>query len=113
MYNMLSIQDIVDINKQFDQGKLVNKGSLEFALSSIKNTKDWITQLAYLVRSISLDHVFEEGNKRTAAALIIGYVEVHKKGYDSTKVDKIVTTVIQKRIQDIKTIRRMIKHAIW
>ena len=110
---MLSIQDIIDLNKEFDKGKIVNKGSLEFALSSIKNTKDWITQLAYLVRSISLDHVFEEGNKRTAAALIIGYAEVHKKGYDPTKVDKIVTTVIQKQIQDIKTIRRMIKHAIW
>lgn len=110
---MLSIHDIVEINEQFDKGKIVNKGSLEFALSSIKNTKDWITQLAYLVRSISLDHVFAEGNKRTAAALIVGYAEVHKKGYDPTKVDKIVTTVIQKHIQDIKIIRRLIKHAIW
>lgn len=112
MYKMLRIQDLIEINKEFDKGKLVNRSSLEFALSSIKHTKDWITQLAYLIRSIALDHVFEEGNKRTAAALIISYAEVHKKRYDSTKVDQIVVKVIKKQITAIEEIRRLIKDAI-
>ena len=87
---MFSVQDVIEVNKEFDKGKIVNEGSLEFALSSIKNTKDWITQLAYLIRSIVLDHVFEEGNKRTAVALIIAYAEAHKRAYDLTKIDKII-----------------------
>lgn len=111
--NMLSIQDIIEVNKEFDKGKLVNKGSLEFALSSSRHTKDWITQVAYLVRSIVLDHAFEEGNKRTAVALIIAYAEAHKKAYDATKVDQIIVKIIRKQMTDIERIRRLLKDAIW
>ncbi len=110
---MFSVQDVIEVNKEFDKGKIVNGGSLEFALSSIKNTKDWITQLAYLIRSIVLDHVFEEGNKRTAVALIIAYAEAHKRAYDLTKIDKIIVKMIQKKITDIEQIRRLIKDAVW
>lgn len=110
---MLSIQDIIEINKEFDKGKVVNRSSLEFALSSIKHTKDWVTQLAYLVRAIVLDHVFEEGNKRTAVAVILIYLEAHKKAYDLTKVDQVIVKMIKKRITDIEHIRRLIKDAIW
>lgn len=110
---MLSVQDVIEVNKEFDKGKIVNRGSLEFALSSIKNTKDWITQLAYLARSIVLDHVFEEGNKRTAVALIIAYAEAHKKAYDLTKIDQVIVKMIQKKITAIEQIRRLIKDAVW
>lgn len=110
---MLSIEDIVEINKQFDTGKLVNKSSLAFALSAAQKTKDWLTQLSYLIRSIVLDHVFEEGNKRTAVAVVFAHLKAHKKGYDVTKIDRIIIMVIQKQIQDIATIRRLLKDAIW
>lgn len=110
---MLSIHDIIEINKEFDKGKVVNKSSLEFVLSSIKHAKDWVTQLAYLIRSIVLDHVFEEGNKRTAVAVMLVYFEAHKKAYDLTKVDQVVVKMIRKRITDIERIRRLIKDAIW
>ena|SRR3989338_9628510 len=110
---MLTVDDIVEINKSFDTGNLVNRSSLEFALSSARKTKDWVTQLAYLVRSIVLDHVFEEGNKRTAVAVILAYMNAHKKGYDLTKIDALVITVIKKQVNDIVRIRRLLKDAIW
>lgn len=110
---MLTISDIVEINKSFDNGKLINRSSLDFALSSVRKTKDWVTQLAYLVRSIVLDHVFEEGNKRTAVAVIIAYMKVHKKGYDITKVDEVIVKIIRKQTHDIAQIRRLLKNAIW
>ncbi len=113
MYNMFKIEDLIEINKQFDKGNMVNRASLEFALSTAQKTKDWVTQLAYLIRSIALDHVFEEGNKRTAAAVMIAYAQAHKKEYDIYKVDQVVVQIIKKNINDIARIRRLIKDALW
>tara|TARA_B100000315_G_C14225924_1_gene428646 strand:- start:279 stop:611 length:333 start_codon:yes stop_codon:yes gene_type:complete len=109
---MLSSSEIVQINKFFDKGKLVNKSSLEFAVSSVNKSKDWITQLAYLLRSIIVDHIFEDGNKRTGAAIFVAYCRVHKKAYDIYKIDLVIRDLIQKNRTDIKIIRRMIKNAI-
>ncbi len=106
-------EDVIAINKEFSNGKMVNESSLEFALSSAKKSKDWVTQLAYLIRSIVLDHVFEEGNKRTAVAVMLAYVKAHKKGYDIDKLDQIIIRIITKNISDISQIRRLIKDAIW
>ncbi len=110
---MLSKDDVIAINKEFSNGKMVNESSLEFAVSSAKKSKDWVTQLAYLIRSITLDHVFEEGNKRTAVAVMLAYVEAHKKGYDINKLEKLTIRVITKQISDIAKIRRLIKDGIW
>jgi len=109
---MLSKNDVIEINKIFDHGKIVNNSSLDFALSSANKTKDWITQLAYLVRAIVMDHVFEEGNKRTAVAVMVVYIEASKKRYDEYKVDIIIRDLIKKNIVDISRIRSMIKNAI-
>lgn len=109
---MLTRNDLIEINKLFDKGRVVNNGSLDFALSSSQRTKDWVTQLSYIIRAIVVDHVFEEGNKRTAAAVFISYCEAHKKAYDIYKIDKIIRDLIKKGITDITNIRRMIKNAI-
>ena len=108
---MIKIEDLIEINKQFDKGNIMNRGSLDFALSLSKNTKDWIKQLAYVVRAILIDHVFEEGNKRTASALIVSVMEIHKLEYDPMKVDEIIIGILKKNITNINKIRRMIKNA--
>lgn len=110
---MFAVEDIVSINKEFNKGNIVNRSSLEFALSLAGKTKDWITQLAYIIRAIVLDHVFEEGNKRTAVAVLIAYIEAHKKSYDIYKLDQIIVNMIKKNITDIAKIRRLIKGGIW
>ena len=109
---MITKELVVNVNKEFDKGMLVNKSSLDFALSYAKHSKDWLKQLALVVRSISLDHVFEEGNKRTASALIMGIFEEKKLAYDSHKVDELIINIITKNIRDIEKIRRLIRNAI-
>jgi len=108
---MITKEDIIELNKQFDNGKVINNSSLEFALSSSKNTKDWIKGSAYILRAILIDHVFEEGNKRTASIFLISMMEKIKIAYDPYKIDKIIIEIILKNISDINKIRRMIKDA--
>ncbi|MDP4012436.1 MAG: Fic family protein [Candidatus Nanoarchaeia archaeon] len=109
---MITKEGIIQLNKKFDNGTVVNGSSLSFALSSLKGTKDWFKQLAYLVRAIVVDHVFEEGNKRTASAIIIYFFEAHKVAYDPYKVDKIITEIILKNIVSVEQIRRKLKDVI-
>ncbi len=109
---MITEKGIIEINKKFDKGNVVNKSSLDFALSSAKNTKDWIKQLACIVRAILIDHVFEEGNKRTAAAIILYYFEAYQVAYDPYKIDKVIVEIIVKNINSVEHIRRKLKDAI-
>ncbi len=64
------------------------------------------------MRAILLDRVFEKGNKRTASALIMSILEIHKEGYDPKKVDDVIVEIIKNNINNINKIRRMIKNVI-
>ena len=68
--------------------------------------------MAWLTRAILLDHVFEEGNKRTAALLIKTYSDY--EGYETydDKIVKIIKEIILKNITSIRKIEEMIKNAI-
>ena len=99
---MFSHRDVIQINQIFDTGKVINKSSLDFAVSSAQNSKDWITQLAFILRAIVVDHIFEEGNKRTASALFVAYCKMHQKRYDLYKIDLIIKNLIQKNETNIK-----------
>jgi len=109
---MLTKKAIIEINKEFDVGKVINEGSLDFAISSANETKDWIKQLAYLTRAILIDHVFSEANKRTTAALIMAILEEKKVGYDPYKIDNLIINIIKNNITNINQIRRIIKDVI-
>lgn len=67
----ITTKDIISINQRYDEGIVMNEGSLSFALESIRKSNDWIEQLAYLVRALLVDHVFKDGNKRTASNLLM------------------------------------------
>ena len=106
---MIEIKEIIDINKKFDKGDIVNQSSLDFAISYSKASKDWIKQLAYITRALIIDHVFKEGNKRTASALIMSILEKKKIAYDPRKVDEIIIEIIKKNVININKIRSLIK----
>jgi prophage maintenance system killer protein len=108
---MFNEKDVIRLNKLFHEGIIRNKSSLSFALSSIKN-KGSLEQLSYLVRAIIVDHVFEDGNKRTAAVLITAYFTEFEIGFDKEKVTKLVLNIASKNITDINKIKRMIKNVI-
>lgn len=109
---MLTERDIIKINKMFDKGTVINKSSLDFAVKAVNSTKDWVTQVAYLIRAIALDHVFEEGNKRTALAVLLAYFGANRKAYDLFKTEKVVIGIITRNITSIERIREKIKNAV-
>ena len=106
------LKELVQINQKFASGKVINKSSIEFAESALKRTKNWQEQAAYIIRAVAVDHPFEDGNKRTAAAYIAGLCRAYKVPYDPFKIDKMVLA-LAKGNKSIDKIRRMIKNAIY
>ena len=100
------------INLKFDKGTFVNQSSLESAISAAQKSKNWQEQLAFIVRVIINDHVFADGNKRTAAAFIMAVLESCKLPYDEYKIDKMVLSIAKNQISDIVKIRRMIQNVL-
>ncbi len=109
---ILTKKDIMSLNQEFEDGSLHNEASLDFALSYAKKTENWTKALALLARAILLDHVFEEGNKRTAALLIKTYAEYEGYGTYDDKIIKLVKDIILRKISSIRRIEEMIKDAI-
>lgn len=109
---MLSKKDLININKNFHTGKITNENSLDYALEQARKTRDWLKSLAYLVRAILIDHVFEDGNKRTAASIIAACLEIKGMSFDPEKIDSIIIIMIKKNISQINKIMRLIKNVI-
>jgi len=105
--------EIVELNKSVGgPGRLINEGNLDFAVSAQMRTKDWLLQLAYLVRALLVGHAFEDYNKRTAVAVMVTTFEELKLAYDPYAVDNLATRIARKRIRNVKTIRSMIRDVI-
>lgn len=108
----LTKKDVIALNQEFEEGTLHNEASLDFALSYAKKTENWTKALALLIRAILLDHVFEEGNKRTAALLIKAYAEYEGHNTYDDKIVKLVKEIILKKISNTIKIEDMLKDAI-
>ena len=109
---ILTKKDIIALNQQFDQGKMNNESSLDFALSYCRKTENWTKALAWLARAILIDHVFEEGNKRTAALLIKSYAGYEGHDTYDDRILKLIKEILIKNTTDINKIEEMIKDAI-
>ncbi len=108
----LTKKDIIALNQEFEDGTLHNETSLDFALSYSKRTENWTKALAWIVRAILVDHVFEEGNKRTAVLLIKAYTEFEGQNTYNDKIVKMIKEIILKNITSINKIEDLIKDAI-
>jgi len=109
---MLTLKDLIAINERFSNGKIVNKSSIDFVLETTKKSKHWYKTMCLLTRAILIDHVFEDGNKRTAAMMIMTYLEMNNYTYDADKIAKTVLTIAKKNINDQNKIGRLINHVI-
>ena len=109
---MITKKDIIAFNQKFDKGYFENESSLDFALSHFKQDISWIKKLAYLIRSILVDHVFENGNKRTACAVLLYYVEENGYKIEEKTALSIVKRIVLKNIININNIKRMIEDGI-
>lgn len=107
---LLSKKDIIAINQELgESGLFKNEGSLDFALSALKGKKSWLYELAYIVRAILIDHVFEDGNKRTTFVLIHNYLDDNMFSADKEKIKNIIILITKKNINDINRIMRLTK----
>jgi len=106
-------KEIVALNKSFGgTGRLINEGNLDFAVSAQEQTKDWLLQLAYMVRALLVGHAFEDYNKRTAVAAMVTTFEGLKLAYDPYAVDNLATRIAKKNVRNVRTIRSMIRDVI-
>lgn len=109
---LINSKDIIRINQEVgERGVLRNESSLDFALSVSKN-KAWLYQIAYLLRALLIDHAFEEGNKRTALALVFWSFDFESVHYDKERVIRIIYFIAKKNIKSVNKIMRMLKDAI-
>ncbi|MBU0615699.1 MAG: Fic family protein [Nanoarchaeota archaeon] len=109
---ILTKKDIIALNQECENGNIHNEASLDYALSYAKQTDYWIKILALLVRAINIDHVFEDGNKRTAALLIMAYAKY--EGYDTydDRVIRLIANMAANKIIGLKNIEEKIKDVI-
>lgn len=112
MYEWISEKDVIAMNRLFDKGHVINRGGLEFAVSSANQERSWLKATAVLVRAVLIDHIFEEGNKRTAAVLVMGAMERQGLSFDRDKVVQGITLLLKKNTTSIENIQKVIKDAI-
>ena len=109
---MLSKKDIITLNQQLHTGKIVNESSLDYTLENTRRSKNWLKTAAMITRAILIDHVFEDGNKRTAAAVVMTYFEANNIHYNPDNINKMIIAILKKNVTDIRQIERLIKNAI-
>jgi prophage maintenance system killer protein len=109
---MLSTKDIIEINKGMSTGNVMNKSSLEYAVKTQARSRNWLRTAAVFTRAILIDHVFEDGNKRTAAAVIMLLMEMNRVSCDPEKIPRMIITILKKNLTSITYIERCIKDGI-
>lgn len=105
-------KDIITVNLRFAEGHFNNESSLDYALSEFKRDISWTKKLAYLIRAILIDHVFEEGNKRTACAIMLAYTELNNYRLEEQSAISIIKRMLLKNITSIAKIQGMIEDGI-
>lgn len=108
---MLTRKDLLIINRQFSSGQIINESSLDFVLKQTSRSPHWFKTMCLLIRTILLDHVFEDGNKRTAAAVIVAYLDTNGYSYDPDKISRIVTRIVKSNVKSTTKIGILIKNA--
>ena len=108
----LTKKDIVAINQKFASGHFENESSLDFALEHSKHSIAWTKQLAYLIRAILIDHVFVDGNKRTAYGLLLTFTYINKWEIEEKKAVNLIRSFVLKSEKSIINIQRRIENAV-
>jgi len=109
---MLSKKDLITMNKLFSTGHMINPSSLDYAVTLVARSRNWLRSSAIMARCLLIDHVFEDGNKRTAALAITTIMEMNNISYDPAKIPAIVLYLSKKSIVSVREIERSIKDGI-
>jgi len=108
--NVYNLKDVIRLNQEVgESGQLGNASSLTFALSVSKGKKSWLYELAYLVRSLVVDHAFVDGNKRTAYLFCTLMFQDAEKKYDDRRLIEMLHKIARKSTKDINQIARWLR----
>jgi prophage maintenance system killer protein len=90
-------------------GKLSPSNSIDYAIEQANNEKNFYRKLAYVVRSMTSDHSFIDGNKRTAITMIL--TEFQEKGIkvDKFMLEKVIVDLARTGEGDINKIERKLR----
>ncbi len=104
---MISIDEIIEINKRFGDGKIINN-SIYYAIDQ----KSVISKISYLLRALIIDHPFSDGNKRTA--YMVTRLLFERAGIDINKDSllKIIIRISRENINNINEINSLVERCI-
>jgi prophage maintenance system killer protein len=68
--------------------------------------------MCLLVRVILINPIFEDGNKRTAGAIIMAYLDMNGYNYNPDNISKIILTITKKNQTNLNQIGRLIKNVL-
>lgn len=109
MYTLLMKKDVISFNQEIgESGELHNESSLDFALQLAKVKHNWMYEASYLLRSLLTDHVFRDGNKRTALLVAIYYIEENGKECDKEKLVQLMRRIAKNHITHPVKIARLL-----
>lgn len=109
MYTILTKKDVVAFNQEIgESGEFHNESSLDFALQAAKVKRNWVYEASYLLRSLLTDHVFRDGNKRTALLVAIYYIEENGQESDKEKLVQLMKYIAKNRITHPVKIARLL-----
>ena len=109
MYALLTKKDVIALNQEIGEGGVLhNESSLDFALHLAKVKRNWVYEASYLIRSLLIDHVFRDGNKRTALLVAIYYIEENGKESDKEKLVQLMKRIAKDRITHPVKIARLL-----
>ena len=100
---------MIALNQEIGEGgEFHNESSLDFALQVAKVKRNWVYEASYLIRSLLTDHVFRDGNKRTALLVAIYYIEENGKECDTEKLLKLIKRIAKNNITHPVKIARLL-----
>lgn len=109
----LTKKDVIRINQDIGaSGIFHNESSLDYALGVFKQRKGWLFELAQITRSLIIDYAFQDGNKRTALAIILLYFDDKNIKPDEQRLLLTIEKISKKNINNVNKIMRSIQNGI-
>lgn len=101
-------ESIIKTNEKFG-GKLIRKNSLDYAVERANEEKNFYRKLAYLTRSMTSDHSFLDGNKRTAITIILSEFEEQEIRVNKIMLEKTILNLAKTGEGNIQIIERRLR----
>ena len=106
--DVLFIDEIHRLNRTVEE--MLYPALEDFALDIVKTKKNWLYELSYLVRSLLVDHVFQDGNKRTCFLVMIYYLEINRKEVNKYRINSLIKKIANHNITRPLLIAELIYH---